>query len=392
MGPPKPAGRPKERRALGLGFASLCGSTAGIQTVDTGRRADCGRRAGLPVRPSPSPPDRFLPAVPVTDALECQPALGRRRVARGQGTPGHPVTSDGHPRKTSARKAMQPACIPQDDRDGQARRTCSPQDQASQKPLRALAASSGTPVSQGTPRVADLTRDLRGRDVLMVADTAWDGGPLSQDRHAPYGVAVLPPVTASPTRRAACATVPLAPYAQPIWGHVAAVSTTLTDCDGPLRRLVQQRRHGTSCALLTPAHAMTAATARPTSTTRGRLENLCAEHAFLGVHPRPSLQLNAIQTMVSLRLRAFQVLDHCRPDLGPASQHKTPALIHREGIDGVPGRVPGRGNLIAVRLYGCEHAAAAAAILTHLETNLDNAGVDRRIPWLGTRRFRFTCH
>ena len=64
VGPPKPAGRPKERRALGLGFASLCGSTAGIQTVDTGRRADCGRRAGLPVRPSPSPPDRFLPAVP----------------------------------------------------------------------------------------------------------------------------------------------------------------------------------------------------------------------------------------------------------------------------------------------------------------------------------------
>src|SRR5439155_19672933 len=36
VGPPKPAGRPKERRALGLGFASLCGSTAGIQTVDTG--------------------------------------------------------------------------------------------------------------------------------------------------------------------------------------------------------------------------------------------------------------------------------------------------------------------------------------------------------------------
>src|SRR5439155_21319866 len=89
------------------------------------------------------------------------------------------------------------------------------------------------PSPRAPPRVADLTRDLRGRDVLMVADTAWDGGPLSQDLHAPYGVAVLPPVTASPTRRAACATVPLAPYAQPIWGHVAAVSTTLTDCDGP---------------------------------------------------------------------------------------------------------------------------------------------------------------
>src|SRR5207245_10546011 len=109
------------------------------------------------------------------------------------------------------------------------------------------------------------TRPRGGRNLLLHAYTARDCRPLSQDRHAPYGVTVLPPVTASPTRRAACATVPLAPYAQPIWGHVAAVSTTLTDGDGPLRRLVQQRRHGTSCALLTPAHAMTAATARPTS-------------------------------------------------------------------------------------------------------------------------------
>jgi len=35
---------------------------------------------------------------------------------------------------------------------------------------------------------------------------------------------------------------------------------------------------------------------------------------------------------------------------------------------------------------GFEHAAAAAAILTNLETNLENAGVDPRIPWLGNRR------
>ncbi len=256
----------------------------------------------------------------------------------------------------------------------------------------ALPASSGPTVSQVTPRLADLTRDILGRDCLLVADTAWDGGPRLQARHAQDGVAVLTPVTSSPTRLEACDPVPLEPDAQTSWGNVAAVDTTMTDCDGPLRRLVQKRRHGPDGALSTPAHAMTAATALPTSTTRWRSENFCAANAFLGVHHLPSLPLNALQTMVSLRRLAFHVLDHFRHDLGAADQHKTPALLHRECIDGVQGRVPWRGNLIEVSISGFEHAAAAAAILTNLETNLENAGVDPRIPWLGNRRFRFTFH
>jgi hypothetical protein len=51
-----------------------------------------------------------------------------------------------------------------------------------------------------------------------------------------------------------------------------------------------------------------------------------------------------------------------------------------------------RGNLIEVSLYGFEHETAAAAILTHLDTKLENAGVDPRISWLGKRRLRFTFH
>jgi len=43
-----------------------------------------------------------------------------------------------------------------------------------------------------------------------------------------------------------------------------------------------------------------------------------------------------------------------------------------EFIDGVQGRVQLRGNLIEVSIYGFEHAAAAAAILTNLETKLEN--------------------
>ena len=186
--------------------------------------------------------------------------------------------------------------------------------------------------------------------------------------------------------------VPLEQYDQTVWGNVAAVYTTMTDFDGPLRMLLKKRRNGTSFALITPADAMTADTAMPTYTKRWRIENFFAENAFLGVNHLPSLHLNAIQTMLSLRLLAFHVVDNFRHDLGPAYQKKMPELIHREFVDGVQGRVQLRGNIIAVSIYGFEHEAAAAAILTNLDTKLANAGVDPRIPWLGNRRLRFTFH
>lgn len=156
--------------------------------------------------------------------------------------------------------------------------------------------------------------------------------------------------------------------------------------------LLKKQRNGTYFALITPACTMTADTAMPTSTKRWRIANFFAEHAFLGVHHLPSLHLNAIQTMLSLRLLAFHVMDHFRHDLGAASQKKTPELLHREFVDGVQGRVQWRGNIIEVRIDGFEHEAAAAAILTNLDTKLEHAGVAPRIPWLGNRRLRFTFH
>src|SRR5207302_3193847 len=123
LGPPKHEGLPKERLALGLVFESIFGYTAGIRTVDTVSRADFGLLAGLPFLPSPSTQYRFLQAVPVKDALEFQTALGRRLVARGQVTPGHPVNIDGHNIKTYSRKAMKHSFITQEDRYGKAIRT-----------------------------------------------------------------------------------------------------------------------------------------------------------------------------------------------------------------------------------------------------------------------------
>ncbi len=339
LGPAKRAGLPPERLALGLVFESIFGYTAGIRAVDTVSRADFGLLAGLPFPPSPSTQYRFLQDVPVQDSLDVQTALGQRLVARRQVTPGHPVNVDGHNIKTYSRKAMKYSFITQEDRYGKAIRTFYTPDQQSKKPLIALATYSGTTVSQVTRRLARLTRAILGRDVLMVADKAWYCGQLIQELHTQCGVTVLTPVKSSPQRLAEYDAVPLDQYDRTVWGKVAAVYTTMTHFDGPLRLLLKKRRNGTYFALITPAGAMTADTAMPTYTKRWRIENFFAENAFLGVDHLPSLNLNAIQTVLSLRLLAFHVVDNFRHDVGPAYQKKTPELIHREFVDGVQGRV-----------------------------------------------------
>jgi hypothetical protein len=392
LGPPKPDGLPKESLALGLVFESIFGYTAGIRSVDTVSRADFGLLAGLPFLPSPSTQYRFLQAVSCHSALDFQVTLGKRLVTLGHITPGQPVNVDAHHIKTYSRKAMKPSFITQEAHYGKAIRTFYTQDQASKKPLIALAAYSGTTVSQSTRQLATLTRTLLERDFLMVADKEGYCGQLIQDLHAQYGIEVLTPIKSSPKRQAEFEAVPLEQYDQTVWGQVATLYTTMIHFDGPLRMLLKKRRNGQYFALITPACDMSAETAMPTYTKRWRIENFFAENTFLGMNHLPSLNLNAIQTMLSLRLLAFHVVDNFRYDLGPAYQKKSPELIHREFIDGVQGRVQLRGNLIEISIYGFEHEAAAAAILVNLDAKLEKAGVDPRIPWLGNRRLRFKFH
>jgi len=155
---------------------------------------------------------------------------------------------------------------------------------------------------------------------------------------------------------------------------------------------LKKRRDGKYFALLTSENEMSSDTAMPTYTKRWRIENFFKDHDFLGMDKLPSLNLNAIQTMLSLRLLAFHALDNFRHDLGPVYNSKTPEMIHREFIDGVQGRVQLRGNVITVNIYGFEHQAAAASILTNLEGKLSRAKIDPRIPWLGNRRLQFLFH
>jgi hypothetical protein len=389
LGTTKQHGIPKERIAMGIIFESIFGYTAGIRSVDSVSRADFGLLAGLPFLPSVSTQYRFLQGVPMKDGLDFQIALGKRLVALGQVKSGFPINVDGHNLKTYSRKEMKLSFLTKEDRYGKAIRTFYAQDQESKKPLIAIATYSGATVSQVTRKLAACTRDVLDRDFLMVADKEWYCGQLIQELHERYGVMVLTPVKSSPKRIEEFAAVPLDKFDRTVWGNIATLYTTMTNFDSPLRLLLKRRRDGKYFALITPAVEMTTATAMPAYTKRWRIENFFAENSFLGVDRLPSLNLNAIQTMLSLRLLAYQAVDNFRHDLGPTHCNKTPELIHREFVSGIQGRVQLRGDAIEINIYGFAQQKAAADLLRNLDGKLERAGVDPRIPWLGNRRLRF---
>jgi len=392
LGPTKQEGLQNERIALGIIFESIFGYTDGIRAVDSVSRADFGLLAGLPFLVSPSSQYRFLQSVKMKDAINFQVALGKHLVNLGQVTPGAPVNIDGHNLKTFSRKAMKRSFITKEGRYGKAIRTFYTQDQESKKPLVALATYSGTTVSQITRKMVNLTREVIGQNFLLVADKEWYCGRLIHELNKQYGVTVLTPVKRSPKRIEEFDSVPLDKYDDTVWGNVSTLYTTMPNFDGPLLLFLKKQSTGKYFALITSAHDMTSNIAMPTYSKRWRIENFFGDNAFLGINRLPSLNLNAIQTMLSLRLLSFHMVDNFRHDLGPAFKNKTPEIIHREFVNGVQGRIQLRGDIIEVSVYGFEHDAAAAAILTNLDAKLETAGVDPRIPWLGNRRLRFKFH
>jgi hypothetical protein len=389
MGPPKLEGIPKESLALGILFESIFGYTAGIRAIDSVSKIDFGLLAGLSFLPSVSTQYRFLQGISVKEALTLQVGLGKRLVELGQVMPGLPINVDGHSVKTYSRKEMKLSFLTKEERYGKAIRTFYAQDQQSKKPLIAMAAYSGTTVAQITHKLTELTKDILGREFLMVADKEWYCGRLIQELHKHYRISVLVPAKRSPKRLEEFAAVPLEQYDQTVLGNIATLYTTMKDFNGPLRMFLKKQPDDKYFALITPAVEMTADLALPTYTKRWRIESFFDENHFLGVDQLPSLNLNAIQTMLSLRLLAFQVLDNFRHDLGPEHCHKTPELIHRDFVDGVQGRVQLHDDVIIVSVYGFEHQSAVAAIFSNLDAKLIAANVDPRIPWLGNCRLQF---
>ena len=186
--------------------------------------------------------------------------------------------------------------------------------------------------------------------------------------------------------------VALDKYDKTVWGNFATIYTSMTSFDGAIMMFLKNRKDGKYFALLTSESEMTSSTAMSTYTKCWRIENFFMDNDFLGMDKLSSLNLNAIQTMLSIRLLAFHALDNSRIDLGPGYNSKTPEIIHREFVDWVQGRFQLRGNVITLCIYGSEHQAAVAAILTNPNGKLLHAKIDPRISWLGNRRLQFVFH
>lgn len=389
MGKPKLEGIPKERLALGIIFESLFGYTKGIRAVDSVGKTDFGLLFGLPFLPSPSTQYRYEQSVSTKEGLDFQVALGRRLVELAQVSAGFPVNIDAHNVKTYSRKEMKQSYLTKEERYGKAIRTFYTQDQHSGKPLLAMATYSGTKVAQVTQRITGLTQDILERDFLMVADKEWYCGQLINELHKAYGVSLLVPIKRSKKRVAEFAAVPWEAYEKTAGGSIAIVYTTMKDFNGPLQLFLKKRPDGKYFALLTPCEDVAKEMVMPTYTKRWRIETFFGQNYFLGIDHFPSLNLNAIQAVLSLRLVAFHAMDNFRHDLGAEHISKTPDLIYRHFLDGVQGRVQLRGDMITVSVYGFKYDREVASIFMNLESKLIRAGVDPRIPWLGNRRLEF---
>jgi len=388
----KSKGIPDENIALGLVFESLFGYTKGVRSIDSVSRADFGLLAGLPFLPSPITQYRFLQSVSCKSALDFQVALGKKLVELGQVTPGSPVNIDGHNVVTYSRKEMKKSYITKEGRYGKAIRCFYTQDQTSKKPLIAMAAYSGTSVAQATDEIAVRTRDILGDQYMLVADKEWYCSRLIQELHEQYGINILVPVKKSSNRVAEFESIPLSNYQKSEIGNIAAVYTKMKDFDGSLKMFLKKQPDGKMFALITPCQSMESGIVFPTYTKRWRIEGFFNENAFLGINHLPSLNLNAIQTMLSFRLVAYHVLDNFRSDLGAEYAHKTPETIYREFINGVQGRIEQKDDIIIVHVYNFKHEHAVASIMNNLEDKLLKARVDPHIPWLGNRRLAFRFH
>ncbi len=389
MGNPKLEGISKERLGLAVIFESLFGYVKGIRAIDSVSKADFGLLFGLPFLPSPSTEYRYLQDISVKESLDFQVAMSRRLAQLGQISVEGPINIDGHNVKTFSRKEMKRSYLTKEERYGKAIRTFYTQDQYSGKPLIALAAYSGTTVSQVTPKISELTHDILKKDFIMVADKEWYCGQLINELHKTNGISLLVPVKRSKKRIAEFESVPWDAYEKTIAGNIASLYTSMLDYNGSLRLFLKKQPDGKYFALLTPHEQISKEIAMPNYTKRWDIETFFGQNSYLGINQFPSLNLNAIQAVLSLRLAAFNVMDNFRTDLGNEHITKTPELIHRYFLDGVQGRIQLRRDMITVNIYGFKYERDVAPLFLNLDKKLSNAGVDPRIPWLGNRRLEF---
>jgi hypothetical protein len=286
---------------------------------------------------------------------------------------------------------MKASYLSKDKTYGKAIRTFYTQEQESKKPLFAKVAYSGTTVSQVTPEVVEATKEILGGPFLSVMDKEWFIGSLLDELDKVCGVQVLLPVKRTAKRINEMEAISLNDFKDRFGKEpVASLFTALDGFTGNLKLFVKRNDDGTFFGLITNKKYFRAAKAMETYSKRWRIENCFNENAFLGIDHLPSLELNAIQTALSLKLVSFHLMDNFRKNLPKPFSAMKPESIFRNFISGVQGKVQLKDNKLMIDIYGFRHRDVVAPLFNALEKKLIDRNIDPRCQWLNDYVLEFS--
>lgn len=386
----KTTGIPSEKIALQLIWEPLFGYSKGIRTVDSVSQADFGALSGLPFICSASTEYRFLSESSIEGSEDFQLCLGNRlnRIGCIQGDV---VNMDGHSIKLFSRKEMKASYLSKDKAYGKAIRAFYTQDQASKKPLFAKVAYSGATVAQVTPQLVEANKKILGKPFLSVNDKEWFIGSLLDQLDKIHGIQVLLPVKRTPKRIKELETIPYEKFKYRYENQpVAKLVTDLNGFTGKMKMFVKKNSDGTFFALITNKKYFRTTQAMEYYKKRWRIENFFNENVFLGLDRLPSLELNAIQTSLTLKMVSYHLIDNFRNNLPLPFNKMKPESIYQHFIQGVQGKVQMKKDKLQIDIYGFKHRDLIATIFKNLDNKLIARNIDPRCAWLNDRSLCFS--
>lgn len=387
---PKTTGIPTEKVALQLIWEPIFGYRKGIRAVDPISQVDFGALSGLPFICSSATEYRFLTESTTERSEAFQKHLAKRLLNLGY-LIGDTLNMDGHSIKLFSRKEMKASYLSKDKTYGKAIRSFYTQDQATKKPVFTKVAYSGATVAQVTPHLVEANKEILGEPFLCVCDKEWFIGSLLDQLDKINGIQVLLPLKRTSKRIREMESIPFGEFKyryknQPI----AKLVTELDGFTGKMKLFVKRNDDGTLFALITNRKYFRAVRAMQIYQKRWRIENFFNENAFLGVDRLPSLELNAIQTALTLKMVSYHMVDNFRKNLPKPFSTMKPESIYQNFIQGVQGKVQIKKDKLQVDIYGFQYQDVVASLFKKLEQDLISKKIDPRCPWLNDHILNFS--
>jgi hypothetical protein len=387
---PKTTGIPTEKAALQLIWEPLFGYAKGIRAVDPVSQADFAALSGVPFICSASTEYCFLAESTIERSEAFQKDMGKRLLHLGYLT-GNMLNMDAYSIKLFSRKEMKSSYLSKDKVYGKAIRSFYTQDQATKKPLFAKVAYSGGTVAQVTPHLVEANKEILGGPFLSVCDKEWFIGTLLDQLDKIHGIQVLLPLKRTAKRISEMEAIPFEKFKyryenQPI----ARLVTELDGFTGKMKLFVKQNGDGTFFALITNKKYFRTPRAMEIYRGRWEIENFFNENIFLGLDRLPSLELNAIQTALSLKMVSFHLADNFRKNLPKPFSTMKPESIYQHFIQRVQGKVQIKKEKLQVDIYRFQHKDVVAPLFKGLEEKLIGPNINPRCPWLNDHVLTFS--